>query len=977
MQKSIVTILFFILVNCCAAQQQFVISYIKNNDQLKSNYVTDIDKKNGKLLFTTKKGLIEYDGYQFIPHQYISKEVKNFCCSPTTIFYEQSGVGLCSTNSLFDTTTVLAKVNYFNSTPTDDNFEHICYDNQNLIFSTFDTSISVVDYKTKSQLNFSFTKANLHPLKCKLVNGEMLLFGAKNLYIYDNTSNQFKLSNFNLSATIIDGIYLNETSTIVLLTANNELLFYDSKANKLSNKNLPSIAASTSNIQFAKTQRFNSNNVLLFSSFKIYSYNIGLNQLDTIYTSKSKINQVFYDDETQLIWAATESGIVKLEKIDDIVKTITYNDLAKKFTHITADENNNIWLCNQSNILYKYNIDSRIWNTFTLSNNQHIFSTTINTSNDVFVATSIGLMQVGVNSKLILKNNLPCKKIVFSGTQNCYVITQNQTVQMLNSSFFIMPNAIKNDTTFWKNNHINDILVDSNNNVWLAAWSPKGYGILRLNKNSNLFEDISTPKFANKSENFVSDYYNNIALATHQQLLFSAYGGYNLIDSNSKITGSFFSDKNNIDNVHFAGIAQLGSHLIVTATDDGLYIINALANKTTRLSTTDYLLEDNIVAGFCKKDSHIILGYNNAFQILNINKILQPHFLNKLILSKLVVDNKLYSPTNKIEVDYTHSQIELFFSTLTYSSPHKIIYRYKINSDTAWVLMNADPKLSFIKLASGTYNIVVQAGDNLGNWQAQKLEIQLVVKPPFYKAAWFIALLILLTLLLFYFVNKYFVKQEKYRQELLRKIDDSEMETLRSRMNPHFLFNSLNSINRFIIEQKTKEATTYLTTFSKLMRSILENSQQNSVTISSEVNALKMYLSLEQVRLEHRFNYNIFIDDSIDEETEKIPPLIIQPFAENAIWHGFQNIEYLGNINISISKKDNYLQIAIADDGVGRAFTASIKKEQTKHKSFGIDITKNRLKLLNPANSIEVIDRYKEDKTPNGTTVIIKIFDND
>ncbi|PDS21631.1 sensor histidine kinase, partial [Flavobacterium branchiophilum] len=196
---------------------------------------------------------------------------------------------------------------------------------------------------------------------------------------------------------------------------------------------------------------------------------------------------------------------------------------------------------------------------------------------------------------------------------------------------------------------------------------------------------------------------------------------------------------------------------------------------------------------------------------------------------------------------------------------------------------------SWVKLSSGKYGLTIQAGDNLGHFQRKELHLNLEITPPFYYTNWFITLMILFILLTAFLINRYLVNQEKEKGKLKRKISDSEMQTLRSQMNPHFLFNSLNSINSFIVQQKSREASGYLTTFSKLMRNILENSRYESITLEKELNTLKMYLEIEAVRLDHQFDYEILIDKNIELENIKIPPLIIQPFAENAIWHGLNN----------------------------------------------------------------------------------------
>lgn len=142
-----------------------------------------------------------------------------------------------------------------------------------------------------------------------------------------------------------------------------------------------------------------------------------------------------------------------------------------------------------------------------------------------------------------------------------------------------------------------------------------------------------------------------------------------------------------------------------------------------------------------------------------------------------------------------------------------------------------------------------------------------------------------------HFFNVYLVREEKMKGELKKKAQDNENRMLRSQMNPHFLFNSLNSINSFIIQNKVNEAEKYLTSFSKLMRNILENSRKETIPLRQELETIKLYLDLEAVRMENKFDYRIQISTDIDTENVQIPPLVIQPFLENAIWHGINHKE--------------------------------------------------------------------------------------
>jgi tetratricopeptide (TPR) repeat protein len=223
-------------------------------------------------------------------------------------------------------------------------------------------------------------------------------------------------------------------------------------------------------------------------------------------------------------------------------------------------------------------------------------------------------------------------------------------------------------------------------------------------------------------------------------------------------------------------------------------------------------------------------------------------------------------------------------------------------------------------------------------------------------------------------LNKHKVVQLEEEFRLKNSVREAEMQSLRSQMNPHFIFNTLNSINSYIIENKREIASEYLTTFSKLMRHILDLSKHDMVTLDKEISALKLYIELEALRLENKFDYSISIDENLALEMIKIPPLIIQPFVENAIWHGLHNKKNYGHIFIRIKDAgDNQLLVVVEDDGIGRVASGALKKQQVSHKSYGIEITINRIKLLDENNSVEIIDLYSNEKIAIGTRVEIKL----
>jgi len=221
-------------------------------------------------------------------------------------------------------------------------------------------------------------------------------------------------------------------------------------------------------------------------------------------------------------------------------------------------------------------------------------------------------------------------------------------------------------------------------------------------------------------------------------------------------------------------------------------------------------------------------------------------------------------------------------------------------------------------------------------------------------------------------------ESEKTKAEWQQQAIGLEMQALRAQMSPHFIFNSLNSINRFILQNNKAQASEYLTKFSKLVRLILQNSQAALIPLESELDALKLYLELEAVRFDDQFEYKIIIDNDLDSDMLKVPPLIIQPYAENAIWHGLMHKEEKGHLEIDLFQCDKVLCCKITDDGIGRQKAAELKsKSASTHKSMGMRITADRIAILQQKKqidtTIQIRDLILPDGSAGGTEVLLKI----
>jgi len=285
--------------------------------------------------------------------------------------------------------------------------------------------------------------------------------------------------------------------------------------------------------------------------------------------------------------------------------------------------------------------------------------------------------------------------------------------------------------------------------------------------------------------------------------------------------------------------------------------------------------------------------------------------------------------------------------------------------------------------------LILQASNASNEFNGPEKILYMNISPAFWNTYWFRIIAVLCTVTLFYGLIRWRLHQkfksrlhrsdkEKQFAELKEKASQLEMETLRSQMNPHFIFNCLSSINRFILKNKTEEASDYLTKFSRLIRMVLNNSKQSFISLEDELETLRLYLEMERLRFKNSFDYSFTYNNSVDVNNIFIPPLLLQPFAENAIWHGLMHKHEKGSLNFDFYTEEKLLICIITDNGVGRERAELLKsKSAEKQKSMGLKITTKRLSLLNNNSNQQTFftieDLADENGNAIGTRVHLKI----
>jgi ligand-binding sensor domain-containing protein len=346
-----------------------------------------------------------------------------------------------------------------------------------------------------------------------------------------------------------------------------------------------------------------------------------------------------------------------------------------------------------------------------------------------------------------------------------------------------------------------------------------------------------------------------------------------------------------------------------------------------------------------------------------------------------------WNTISKLELPYSENRITFDFLGINFSNPDAVRYQWKLEGvDKDWSPPLKQHTTTYQNLGSGSYTFMVRACNEDGVWNKEPVTFKFSIATPLWLRWWFIALLILCTGGILFFIFKWrenrikaIAAEEQKKLQMEKEIVELEQKALRLQMNPHFIFNALNSIQSQIGTDNEQAARYYLAKFSRLMRQILDNSRNTVITLEEEANTLENYLLIEKFCNGDRFDYKITIDENIEKDYVKIPPMLLQPFVENAIKHGFKFEEgKRGLIEVAFKEKNNILECSVTDNGIGRKKAGELIKtsKETYHKSTALIVTQERLDIFkekSDVRSLEIIDLRDENGNASGTKVIVRM----
>lgn len=718
-------------------------------------------------------------------------------------------------------------------------------------------------------------------------------------------------------------------------------------------------------------------------------------------------NRVYsiFQDKTGNMWFGTFKGLNKINRFTRTFNLFTHshgapntvvNNLIWSFCEIEPDV---FWVGTDDGI----SIFDRVNNSFSLfSLNNGLSSKRIRS----MILDDLGNMWIGTRDAGLNKLNLATGKIkqfqpsiqyqnsltdnfvislfrdkrgkIWAGTQgglNC-IDPQTEIIKIFQNN--------PDDSSSLSHNTVYQIIEDKEGVMWLAT----NDGLNRYNPDLNTFTSFrhTTGQQENISSNrffcLFEDSERNFWVGTRG-------GGLLLFDrASGRFTQSYTVEDGLPNNVIY-GILEDEDGLLWMSTNWGLSRFDKHNNIFVNYDVTDGLQssEFNALALLKSSNGLMFFGGMNGFNLFHPSEIQSNPDVPDILISGFKLFN-IQQPgeirhKDTIALKAEDNFFSFEFTALDFINPHKSQFAYILeNYNNDWTYVDGSKNFAeYTKVNPGTYYFRVIGSSSDGVWNKDGVVITVIVRPQWHQTWLFrISLFLILMAGIWYVVyRRYrFLQKKNMTNNKMLQIEnqllDIQQKALRLQMNPHFIFNSLNSIQSFILSKDIDQAVNYLSRFSQLMRMIMVNSTESVIPLSEEILAISHYLEIEKLRFDDKFAYTISIAPEIDEEFTGIPPMIIQPYIENAIIHGLLHKPAKGRIDINFEKEGSSIHCIIADDGIGRAKAEEIKKQTgLNQKSKGMMISKERLDIFNKKDhdlfSVKVTDLLDEAGNPAGTKV--------
>ena len=839
---------------------------------------------------------------------------------------------------------------------------------------------------------------------------DRLWFGTnKNwLYLFDGKSlTTFKARS---QANQFFFTYVNEDAQGRIWTySNNSVMVYENGKFKLS-KNTP-----VRPFSYKTVTNLPDNSLLYINKAGLNYYKAGTNvilhQIDTALLDNNL--GYFYADDKEL-WLSHINGV---NHIDENGKTHPYLQGIPTL-QVIKDSKLNMWFTTSKGI---YMLPSRKNRLFIVDMSQGLGSNVVKSiTKDKKHNIWLGLGNGNINklqhrTLKVDQVEIKDKKTFNTGIKKLLLDEDSQSLYFASDFGLGRLNGIK------KNNPAIDYLKEANHSLFVIkdfSIDLEGKLALALSSGVALLKDTKKHLEFNMSQlksgvNFFNDRAYSVFFDAKGVLWFSNYNGLNYFTNHKE---RILQLENLFANKRINDIDELPDGTLVVATDGyGLFLIKG--NKIVHQFTQREGLASNICKKIYISDNHVWVVTNNginrvclidgepmvkSFEYTNallrndVNDLFieadtsyfatntglvyfnhTPHqSLNesyKALISSVEVNNKKRSLKEEgILLDAASNKIAFRFGVIDFQG-QDMVFRYRLNPDDQWIETRSR-RMETSSLEPGKYTFEVSARTNNSNWgEPDKFNFELKAK--IWQTTWFMLFLFVVAGISFYEIAVMVTKKQKDKEQqkllLKNKILMLEQKALQAMMNPHFVFNVMNSIQHYINTKDTGSANKVLTGFARLIRKNMEICTKSYISMQEELEYLELYLSLEKKRFGNKLNYEIQVDDHLDREETFIPSMLLQPYIENAIWHGIMPLEKGGELKIMINLiEPHLLSIEIMDTGIG--IENSLKHKKNSHSSKGMSLTQERINLLNEIEANPIQISVKQNGV-SGTSVLINI----
>ncbi|WP_158638272.1 sensor histidine kinase [Panacibacter ginsenosidivorans] len=923
-----------------------------------------VQDNDGYLWFGTETGLSRFDGIHFknfttadgltdneVLKLYVDSKNRIWIISFTnSVCYYKNGVIYSPKND-----PVLAKIK-FSSEPRD-----ICEDSNGNIILIEISSIHIID--TSGSIHYINNYQSHSFINNSLGNNSHGNIAVLTTLVTRNTNNlgelQIDKNNFSISyAMFLTSLNLVNTNTTI---RHGKLFVYPTKGKIHINIEGLNVSKDIDIPPFFTSLSYlNDSLITINCTNKILLYNINQWKILSVFAISAQVNSCFKDTEGNYWFATNGYGIYRLGSLAFKNYDINFNgnllpvySIVKNGHVVSAGTNNSL--------VWKIDLRSDKLDYTKLNTNLVGRVTSLIVSQDKLIAGASGvhfILRDGKETALVNAFAYAVKNI-FTYDDKLLVATGRLV-------FEISKKDSSNFDTIWNQRATCAYKFDS------LYYIGTIHGLYKINQN--------------KEQTFIGDNESILASRISQlsrigdTLWIATYGNGVVGYANNKIFVHITESEGLTSNMCRVITAQ--NHYLLVGTDKGLNKISfeGTKYKISKYTSSNGLNCDIINCVYTENDT-IYIGTpygltffdpskvdNNSISVLNIDNVIS----KKHKWSSLERNFYLSADDNNLSVD---------FSCVSFKSQGNITYYYRLSGvDTEW-RKTKENKLDFPSLSSGNYILELYAVNAFGK-KSNSIKITFSVGKFFYQESWFIGLLVALTGISIWFLVVNRIKKiqnnEKEKLKTQKRLSELEQMAFRAQMNPHFIFNCLNSIQQYIFSKSIFDANKFITEFASLIRQTMDISARSFISLDEEIKYLTTYLKLEYTRFEENFDYTIIVAPNMRFEGVYLPPLLLQPFVENSIRHGIRNLAVeRGIVTVNFSIKNQFLVCVIEDNGIGRASAAALKTfNKDEHQSKGMSIIEKRIEVLNSENA-EKITMKVEDAFPEevnkGTRITLYI----